>query len=81
MRGTGLVTLGAAAVYAYFTSDGPAVRLRLSCGEWDLLGLCEGRRVRLALPGRPPRELLVLSASRTPPVVWLDLAPAARSAG
>ncbi len=82
MRGTGLVGVDGAKVYAYFTAAGGAVRLRLSVDEYDQLGLNEGQRLTVALPDEGPRDLLVVAASRTPPFVWLDLRPvAARSAG
>lgn len=82
MRGTGPVKLNATTVYAYFTTDAGTLRLRVSCDEWDLLGLCEGQRVRVVLPDEEPQNLLVLVASRTPPVVWVELrAQAGRAAG
>lgn len=82
MRGTGPIKLNAATVYAYFTTDAGTVRMRVSCDEWDLLGLHEGQRVRVALPDDSPRDLLILTASRTPPFVWVEMrAQAGRAAG
>lgn len=82
MRGTGPVSLNGSNVYGYFTTDGAAVRLRLSVDEFDQLGLNEGQRLTIALPGAAPRDLLVVAAARTPPFVWLELrASAVRSAG
>jgi hypothetical protein len=82
MRGTGSVVVDGTRLYGYFTTDDGRSRLRLSCDEWDSLGLCEGQRVAVALPGHDPRDLLVVAASRTPPFVWLDLAAAVgRAAG
>ena len=45
--------------------------------ECDRLGLSEGHRARVGLPGREPAEVLVTEIRRVPPVVWLDLRPLA----
>jgi hypothetical protein len=75
MRGTGPIVLGGTTLYAYYTEDGGAVRVRVSADEWERLGLSEGQRVRVALPGREPAELLLTAAAHAPPFVWLDLTP------
>ena len=78
MRGTGPVTVNGVAVYAYFTAtEGETIRLRVSVDEYDRLGLSEGHRARVGLPGREPTEVLVTEVRRVPPVVWLDLRPLA----
>jgi hypothetical protein len=77
MRGTGPIAVAGTTLYAYYTEDAGALRVRVSVDEWDRLGLCEGQRVRVGLPGREPAELLLTAAARTPPFVWLDLAPLA----
>ena len=79
MRGTGLVTVNGAALYAYYAELGGVVRVRVSVDEFDRLGLCEGQWVRIGLPDREPVSVLLVKASRVPPVVWLDLT--ARPAG
>lgn len=74
MTGTGAVNLGGVVLYVYFAEQGGLLRVRLSADEWDLLGLCEGQRVRVGLPGRPAEDLLITAASRVPPVVWVNFA-------
>jgi hypothetical protein len=73
MRGSGPIRVNAAVVYGYFTIDAGTVRLRLSCDEWDGLGLSEGQRVTVVLPDGEPQHLMILSAARTPPFVWLEM--------
>ena len=80
MRGTGQVRLDGAAVYGYFAGDAGRFRLRLAIDDWDRLGLVEGRRVRVELPGREPTDVLIVAAARVPPVVWAELEPPARGA-
>jgi len=78
MRGTGPVTVNGVAAYAYYNvGDTGLIRLRLSVDEYDRLGLSEGHRARVGLPGREPAEVLVTAVRRVPPVVWLDLRPLA----
>jgi hypothetical protein len=77
MRGTGPIAVAGITLYAYYTEAAGALRVRVSVDEWDRLGLCEGQRVRVVLPGREAAELLLTAALRTPPFVWLDLAPLA----
>ena len=48
--------------------------MRVSVDEFDRLGLCEGLWVQVGLPAQQPVSLLLVKASRVPPVVWLDLA-------
>ena len=74
MRGTGPVEVNGTVVYAYFTEgESGSVRLRVSVDEWDRLGIAEGLRVRVGLPGREAVDVLVTDAHRIPPFVWLDL--------
>ncbi|MDB5306895.1 MAG: hypothetical protein JWO38_1097 [Gemmataceae bacterium] len=73
MQGTGPVKLNLATVYGYYRVDAGTLRLRLSCDEWDGLGLNAGQRVKIALPNADPQDLLILSAARTPPFVWLEM--------
>jgi hypothetical protein len=78
MRRTWPVTVNGVAVYAYYNvGDAGPIRLRVSVDESDRLGLAEGLRVRVGLPGREPAEVLVAEVRRVPPVVWLDLRPLA----
>ena len=80
MRGAGPVGWGGEVVYAYFTADGGAVRVRFSVDEADRLAPAEGQRVRVALPGRPAAEVLVTAVRRVPPFAWVELAPLAEPA-
>ena len=65
-------------VYGYFNEcDAGLTRLRVSVDECDRLGLAEGRRVRVRLPGRGSADVLVAEVRRVPPFVWLDLRPLA----
>jgi len=62
-------------VYAYFTTDGDALRIRVSVDEADKLDVVAGARVRVKLPGREVAEVLITAVSRQPPLVWVELAP------
>ncbi|MDB5313332.1 MAG: hypothetical protein JWO38_7534 [Gemmataceae bacterium] len=73
MRGTGPVGMNGQTVYAYYTRAGDRVRVRISVDENDRLGLVEGLRVAVALPGQKAVDVLVLAASQAPPYVWLEL--------
>jgi hypothetical protein len=73
MRGTGAVGWGNELVYAYLTTTGKTVRLRVSVDEADRLDVLAGQRVRITLPGCEPADLLVTSVSSTPPFVWVEL--------
>jgi hypothetical protein len=84
MRGTGPVTIGRDVVYAYFTADGRAARVRVSADECDRLDLFAGRQVRVGLGGREPAVALVTAVVPAPPFAWVELelaAPAASRAG
>ncbi len=80
MRGTGPVGVNGTIVYAYFTLESGSFRMRLSVDEIDRLGILDGLRVKVALPGRTPLDVLVTASNRTPPYVWLDLEPLVRRA-
>jgi hypothetical protein len=73
MRGTGAVGWGNEVVYAYLTTIGKTVRLRVSVDEADRLDVVAGQRVRLTLPGCEPAELLVTAVNSMPPFVWVEL--------
>lgn len=73
MRGTGPVGWNAETVYAYFTTEGSTMRVRVSVDEADRLGLTEGQRVRLALPGAAAQDVLVTRVSRVPPFAWAEV--------
>jgi hypothetical protein len=73
MRGTGPVTIGEEVVYAYFTAERRAARLRLSADECDRLDLFAGRQVRLALSGREPASALVVAVVPAPPFAWVEV--------
>ena len=59
MRGTGAVTIGKVVVYAYFTLEGRAARLRISADECEQLDLFAGQQVRIGLPDRELASALV----------------------
>jgi hypothetical protein len=73
MRGTGLLNWGNETVYAYYTTDGNTLRVRISVDDADRLGLTEGARVWVRLPGRDSADVLVLRLARVPPFVWIEL--------
>lgn len=84
MRGTGPVVWGRETVYAYYTSDGNAVRVRVSVDEAERLGLSEGLRAWVGFPGREKADVLVMKVASAPPFVWVELtvmSPAASRAG
>ena len=75
MRGTGVVRVNGTIVYAYFMLAGDSVRVRISVDEADRLGLVDGLRIKVTLPGRQPMELLVMATKQIPPYVWLHMEP------
>jgi hypothetical protein len=75
MRGTGPVGWGKEVVYAYYTVGGGVTRVRVSADEADRLGVVEGLRVPVALPGAEPADGLVVRVRREPPFVWVELTP------
>jgi hypothetical protein len=77
MRGTGPVVVNGTTLYAYFMNVGPSVRVRVSVDEADRMGLVEGVRARVLLPGETPVDVLVTAANRVPPYVWVHLEPLA----
>jgi hypothetical protein len=78
MRGTGLVGVNGTNVYAYFLLASNSVRVRLSVDETDRLGILDGLRVRVTLPGKEALDVFVKATNRIPPYVWLDLEPLTR---
>ena len=71
-------------VYAYYATEGRATRVRVGLDDLDQLGLAEGMRVRLALPGGDAADVLITSAARVPPFAWLtveSVAPGRSRAG
>ena len=82
MRGAGPVGWGGEVVYAYFTADAGATRVRVSVDEADRLDAVAGQRVWLGLPGAGPVDALIVRVRREPPFVWVELtalAPAVAS--
>jgi hypothetical protein len=73
MRGTGPVTIGQDLVYAYFTTEGRTLRLRLSADECDRLDLFEGRQVLVGLGRQESASALVTSVVPVPPFVWVEV--------
>jgi hypothetical protein len=73
MRGTGEVRIGRGVVYAYFTLEGKAARLRLSADECDQFDLFAGQQVRVGLPDREPAVALVTGVVPAPPFVWVEV--------
>lgn len=76
MRGTGPVSVHGMTAYGYFTEHAGRVRVRLGIDDWERLGLCEGQRVAVALPGRAAAVVMVLAVQQDPPVVWVEFAAA-----
>ena len=77
MRGTGPVGFNGTTVYAYYTQNDSALRLRISVDEADRLGLIDGMRLRITLPGKKAMDFLATATERNPPYVWLQLQPLA----
>ena len=77
MRGTGPVGVNGVMVYAYYTQNNGTVRVRMSVDEADRLGIVDGLRLKVALPGREAMDFLATAANRVPPYVWLHLEPLA----
>jgi hypothetical protein len=81
MRGTGPVAINGTTVYAYYMLANSLVRVRISVDETDRLGIIDGLRVKVALPGQEAMNLLVTATNRIPPYVWLHLEPLAPPSG
>jgi hypothetical protein len=75
MRGTGPVGVNGTTVYAYYTQNEGPLRLRLSVDEADRLGLIDGMRLKITLPGKKAMDFLATATERNPPYVWLQLEP------
>jgi hypothetical protein len=75
MRGTGPVGVNGTTVYAYYTQNDNSIRVRISVDEADRLGLLDGMRLKIALPGKKAMDYLATATDRTPPYVWLQLEP------
>ena len=73
MRGTGPVGVNGITIYAYYLRFRNAVRVRVSVDEADRLGLADGLRVKVTLPGQDAMDVLIMAAKAIPPYVWLDL--------
>lgn len=73
MRGTGAVTIGKGVVYAYFTVEGRAARLRLSADDCEQFDLFEGQQVRIGLPDRDATVALVTGVVPAPPFAWVEV--------
>ena len=81
MRGTGPVGVNGTIVYAYFVLASGSVRVRVSVDEADRLGIVDGLRLQVALPGQETVDLLITATNRIPPYVWLHLEPRAPHSG
>ena len=81
MRGSGPLTINTTRLYGYFTAETGTLRLRVSCDEWEAMGLNEGQRVRVGLPNQEQEARLILNVTAAPPFVWLELGTAALAAG
>ncbi len=81
MRGTGPVAINGTTVYAYYMLANSLVRVRISVDETDRLGIVDGLRVEITLPGQEAMDLLVTATNRIPPYVWLHLEPLAPPSG
>jgi hypothetical protein len=77
MRGTGPVGVNGTTVYAYYTQNDSSLRLRISIDDADRLGLIDGMRIKIILPGHKATDFLATATERTPPYVWLQLEPLA----
>ncbi len=77
MRGTGPIGVNGSTVYAYYTQNNGSVRLRISVDEADRLGLLDGMRLKITLPGNKAMDFLATATERNPPYVWLQLDPLA----
>ena len=78
----GPITLNGAMIYAFVTTKGDDLRVRVSADELERLGLLAGQQVKVSGPGREAEARLLARVEETPPLVWLVFAPlTARRAG
>jgi len=49
--------------------------LRISVDEADRLGLIDGMRLKITLPGKKAMDFLAAANDRDPPYFWLHLEP------
>jgi hypothetical protein len=68
------VQLNGIEVWGLVEPDDETVRIRMSCDDWDRLGLCVGHRVRLTFPHDGEGWLYLDEVDERPPFVWVRLA-------
>jgi hypothetical protein len=52
---------------------------RVALDDWERLGLVEGQRVPVRLPGRDDLWLFVTAVTPLPPIVWVTMAQRMRA--
>jgi len=67
------IQLNGFTVWGFIIEVGRGLRLRLSVGDWERLGLNSGQRIRATLPNRLDARLIVAELVEAPPVVWVML--------
>jgi len=74
--GPGGMVVAGRTLYGRFVAGRDGVRIRVGADDWGRLGLREGERVSVALPGKRAADYFVYRETWTDPGYWVDLAPA-----
>ena len=70
---TKAVRFGKEIVYAFISTEGGKIRMRVSADECDRLDLFVGNQVRLSIDGGEVLAGLVVDVTREPPFVWVAM--------
>ena len=75
------VALNGAEVWALVVDMGDRLRVRFALDDWERLGLREGQRITVRLPGLEDVWLFVTGVTPLPPIVWVTMGRRVRVAG
>lgn len=72
-RGTGPVGIGGRVVYGVFVALDGGLRLRVAVDDWERVGVRDGERVEVTLPGEPKRWYFVAGVWWVETWYWVEL--------
>lgn len=79
--GSVLVALNGRELWVYVVEVDEGVKARFALDEWESLGLHEGRRVPVRLPGKDDAWFFVTAVAVLPPVAWVTMVERVRVTG